>query len=136
MRYLFTIAFLLTLCACGAGVPGKYSLDIAATKAAYASSDAAKKQPEQAKAEEARIDQMKIGLALNADGSFAMDFEMTGEKKSTVKGTYKLEGDKISLKGKAEGASHEEEVSGEVAAGVITIRGEHTSPPVLVFRRD
>ena len=139
MRLLISLSLLLSLAACGSsGVAGKYSLD---TKALV---DVMKKQmgpmfdqmpADQKKQFDEMLSKMKVEMTLAADGTFDVASEMP-DGKSQIKGTYKVEGDKITMTGKEVGKDKEEVKVGTVAGATITIEEEKNGQKMaMVFKK-
>jgi hypothetical protein len=127
---------LLTACggASAAGAAGTYQLDKAALKqAALAEVPAAEKDSPAAKMMGEMFDKMDITLDLKADGSATMTSKGMGAD-STETGTWKLEGDKLTMT-KKEGGK-EESQTGTYANGTLTMEmAEDGQKMKMVFKR-
>ncbi|MFO1053265.1 MAG: hypothetical protein U1F36_13720 [Planctomycetota bacterium] len=146
MRFLVTLSLLLALTACGGGsVAGKYSLDTAAVKAAMmkaGGADADKLPADQKKQMEEMmnkmVEAMKCDMTLGADGTFECVMEMPMVGKSSIKGTYKVDGDKITMTGKEQGKADakEETKSGTISGSTITMTEEEGGQKMtMVFKK-
>lgn len=145
MRFLVVLPLLFAFAACGgSSVAGKYSLDTSAMKAEMQKSMGAdadkmpadeKKQMEEMMAK--MLESMKCDMTLGADGTFdvAMDMPMVG--KSSIVGTYKVEGDKITMTGKEQGKDKEETKTGTVSGNTITMTEDDDGKKMtLVFKKN
>ena len=132
--------FLFTACTAGAAnkVAGTYTLD---TKAFLAAMPAA----EQAKAKEMGMDPAKMladlfegmSMELAADGTATRKMKNPQGKVEEEKGTWKLDGDKITLTTKDKDSGKDEVHTGKFHDGTITIDVTEPGIPVkqMVFRK-
>ena len=130
----FLTALTLSFAACGGGAgaasnaAGVYEMDKAAFKQAMLAS-----MPEEAKKEKMAMemvdkmaDGMNVSIELKADNTATMSFkmEMMGQKKDeTENGTWKLDGNKLSMTTKDK-AGKEETKTADYANGSFTIEHE------------
>ena len=139
MRTLLSLSLLalFAISACGgaSGPAGKYSLDTSAVLEQMRKAPGYAQIPdEEKKKSEEMAGKMKCDLTLGEDGSFGVDMDMFGMK-SQVKGTYKVEGDTITMTGKDVGSDQEQVKQGKLSGGTITMEMEPNAPP-MVFRKN
>ncbi len=135
MRTSIVLSLLLLLGACGGGsaassAAGKWSLDAASMSdmilkqqekelAAMTADERAKMEAmikEQSKA-------MKGDLTLGADNTFGVTMDM-GPMHSEVKGTWKVDGNRIAMTGKEVGKDAEETMYGTLDGDRMVVEGE------------
>lgn len=135
-----------SLASCGpstSSVAGTYELDKVAVKAAMqAEIDKQKESGEEdpmagfgAAMAMGMIDSMSITMTLNADGTATMLMQMMGDTES-AKGTWTLDGNKITVTAAAEGETPEP-ATGTVSGDIITLKMPESGdqPFDMVFKK-
>lgn len=147
MRTLLSLSLLvlLSIPACGgaSGAAGKWTLDTAPLVAEMQKeidkmSEADKKAGgAMATAMLEMMKKMKAEMTLNADGSFAVSADNPGGTTSKIAGTWKLDGNKITMTGKEEGKDVDEVKTGTLDGDTINItEASGPKPMTMVFRRN
>lgn len=132
MRLAITLSFLLVLGACGGGAAaavGKWSLDanaMADMMLKAQAADLAKLPAEERAKTETQMREMskamKADLTVNADNTFTVHMDM-GPMHSEVKGTWKADGNKLTMTGKEVGKEKEDTMTGTLVGDVLTCEG-------------
>lgn len=141
MRAFISSFLLLALVACGGGssVAGSYSLDTKAfVEAAKQKMGAMFEQmpAEQKQMFDSMMAKMKVDMTLAADGTYDIKSE-TPEGKSEMKGTYKVEGQSITMTGKEVGKDKEETKVGKIDGSTITVVMENEGESMtMVFKKN
>lgn len=123
-------ALTILLCACGggnSGPSGTYALDV---DAMIKSMDVPE---EQRKMMEPMLKTMKMQMQFSGDGTFNGEFNSPMGGKDTIKGTWKLDGKKLSMTGTSAKTKKEETKTGTFENGKITIDPEKAGDPSMVL---
>jgi len=133
---LFSALALSTLVACGgaeadaaASAAGTYKLDTAAFEAAMlaAMPEDQKKDPNAAKMAKAMAEGMDISIELKEDGTAALNSKITmmGQTKETsATGTWKLDGDQLTMTTKDKESDKEETKTATLKDGAFSVTEE------------
>ncbi len=123
-------ALTILLSACGGGTSGPngtYTLDV---DTMMKSMDV---PAEQRKMMEPMLKSMKMQMQFRSDGTFDGTFEMPMAGKDTIKGTWKLDGKKLSMTGTSSKTKKEETKTGTFENGKITIDPDKDGDPTMVL---
>jgi hypothetical protein len=131
-----SVALLSFLSACGGGnaAVGNYTLDIEAVKASM--KDMFKEMPGGAEMFATMAKDMQGTLELKADGTAVMD-QKGGPGAMTTTGTWKVEGDKVSLTAKGPDGK-DMTMTGKLAGAVLTLDMPEMMPGkkmVMTFKK-
>lgn len=134
---LSTILLLLASCGSSAGPAGTYKLDGEAFVLGMLGITDASKATEEQKAQLEMAKTIEGTLECKADQSFSLSMKMPMLGEQKIAGTWKTEGDKLSLTGKASDSEKEETKTATWAADKITIedKGPGGATMKMVFKK-